>query len=255
MIRRVRRTRLLALVIAGLLLLTALVVIHATRDTLVQPVDDWVRTQTNARQTAWLVDVAKALSIVGAGWWAIGTRVVIAGALVVIRRWRGLVVFVSAAISTSVATAVLKSWIDRPRPPGGLVHAADAAYPSGHASAAAAIAVGAYLAFAPGRRRGRGRGRGIVLATTWIAAMSASRLVLDVHWCSDVIGGVLLGWFVALGWTSVVPVDGAGWGVRENAMNPRTPMVPITGPAAHPSSRRGESPRSSVERGRGRRGR
>jgi len=191
-----RPTRMVVGLAAGFVVLTGLVAIVATRDALVQPIDDWVRTRVVARQTTWLVDVAKVLSIVGAGWWAVAMRVGIAAALASLRRWLALAAFVGAAITTSLTTTVLKHWIDRPRPPGGLVHTTNAAYPSGHASAAAAIALGAYLAFAPRSHRRAW----IAAALVWIVAMSLSRLILDVHWCSDVIGGSLLGATLALAW-------------------------------------------------------
>ena len=59
-------------------------------------------------------------------------------------------------------------------------------FPSGHAATAFAVAVG-LLEWAPPRRRG------------WILAAASgvaiSRVVLNAHFLSDVLGGALFGWW------------------------------------------------------------
>jgi membrane-associated phospholipid phosphatase len=68
-------------------------------------------------------------------------------------------------------------------------------FPSGHA--ATAFAVGAALAgWAPARRRGW------ILATA--SGVGASRIVLNAHLLSDVLGGALLGWWAGQAGVRVV---------------------------------------------------
>jgi membrane-associated phospholipid phosphatase len=66
-------------------------------------------------------------------------------------------------------------------------------FPSGHSSTAAAFYAGAALLL--GRRRGHiARALLTGLAVGLAVAVASSRVLLDVHWLSDVIAGLLLGW-------------------------------------------------------------
>src|SRR6185369_15789601 len=66
-------------------------------------------------------------------------------------------------------------------------------FPSGHSATAAAFYAAAALVL--GRRLGpRGR-RLLAAAAVGVAvAVAGSRVLLDLHWLSDVIGGLALGW-------------------------------------------------------------
>ena len=66
-------------------------------------------------------------------------------------------------------------------------------FPSGHSATAAAFYAAAALVL--GRTLpGRGRHLVIAAAVALAAAVAASRVLLDLHWLSDVIGGLALGW-------------------------------------------------------------
>jgi undecaprenyl-diphosphatase len=106
---------------------------------------------------------------------------------------------VAAGLSAGVALAigkVISSLVDRERPfvahPHQVhlfaQHAADAGFPSDHATASFAIAVALLLRF---------RAWGIV---TLVAAvvLSVGRVALGIHYPTDVIGGAVLGTLVAL---------------------------------------------------------
>jgi undecaprenyl-diphosphatase len=88
----------------------------------------------------------------------------------------------------------LKLIVDRERPPvDHLVGTSGSSFPSGHSSAAAA----AWFAFAlvvarHWSRRGRAVAAGLAALITF--AVAASRALLGVHWLTDVVAGVAVGW-------------------------------------------------------------
>ncbi|SKB32002.1 phosphatase PAP2 family protein [Sphingopyxis flava] len=96
----------------------------------------------------------------------------------------------ATAVAANLASSLLKIIFDRPRPNlvPHLDHVASWSYPSGHATSVTAIALLlALLAPRPWRR---------VAAWCAAAAISStalSRVMLGVHWPSDVLGGTMLG--------------------------------------------------------------
>jgi undecaprenyl-diphosphatase len=110
---------------------------------------------------------------------------------------------VAAGLSAGLALAVgqvISRLVDRPRPfvahPAAVHefgrHAADAGFPSDHATAAFAIAVALLL------RRPRWGAAALVLAVV----LSAGRVAMGIHYPSDVLAGAALGAAAALAiWT------------------------------------------------------
>lgn len=97
-------------------------------------------------------------------------------------------------------TALVKEITDRARPDGALVDALSFAFPSGHASRAAAVyALLAYLAIQWGGSRSS-RVAMSALAILMGLATGVGRVVLGVHWPSD----VLFGWLMGTIWLLVV---------------------------------------------------
>ncbi len=122
------------------------------------------------------------------------------------RRWRQAV-FVAVAIPVTVEVRVLiMNAVARPRPVEWLTSASGWSFPSGHSTAAAAVALIAVLIGWPLLRRRRDRLILAGVAGAWAAAVGVSRVALTVHWPTDVLGAWLL---VAV----VVPVIAAGCGV------------------------------------------
>jgi membrane-associated phospholipid phosphatase len=94
-----------------------------------------------------------------------------------------------------VLTTSIKDLANRTRPPfdPAAVSGLGPSFPSGHSATAAAFYAGAALLLS--RRRGRAARAGLTgLAVGIAVAVASSRVLLDVHWLSDVIAGVLLGW-------------------------------------------------------------
>lgn len=91
-------------------------------------------------------------------------------------------------------------------------------FPSGHSTGAAAIAcVTLLVVFAATDRRG------VRLASTIVGVLLAitvatTRLVLGVHYLSDVVAGVLVGSGVTLAWAALLD----SWATRRRRVRPRT---------------------------------
>lgn len=106
---------------------------------------------------------------------------------------------VTLAVASAVETAI-KHAVGRPRPAAAyhLVAEHNAAFPSGHTTAATAFFIASALVIAPlVARRWRGA---ILLGSGSIAtAVGVARLVLGVHWLTDVAAGWAFGAACALG--------------------------------------------------------
>jgi membrane-associated phospholipid phosphatase len=100
-------------------------------------------------------------------------------------------------LGDSLVTNGVKELVNRARPTlNPIAQTLGPSFPSGHSSTAAAFYAAAALLLA----RGRSRRVRIALAGTAVGiavAVAASRVLLDVHWTSDVIAGLALGfgWF------------------------------------------------------------
>lgn len=121
--------------------------------------------------------------------------VVLAVAETIRERTARVVVFLLAVLGgEEVLTSTVKDLVDRLRPTFNPAAATlGPSFPSGHSATAAAFYAAAVLLL--GRWRGRpARALLAGLAAGIAVAVAASRVLLDVHWLSDVIAGLALGW-------------------------------------------------------------
>jgi len=147
---------------------------------------------SDALETPWLTDLAKALTHLGALPVAGGALVLTALALM----WRrhgpeGLALLGGLAL-TYAGVHVTKAALARPRPLGPLVDAAGSAYPSGHAAYAVcwvAIAVALRHAFP----RLAVQATLLIVGLALAVVVGLTRIYLRAHWFSDVAGGWGLG--------------------------------------------------------------
>lgn len=114
-------------------------------------------------------------------------------------RRRSLPIAGAVVMSPAVALAIflaVKRMYRRKRPAGGArLHELTYAFPSGHATASAAIF--GTTAYVLCREEMIPRGGAIALSTVGPLLVGASRVYLDVHWTTDVLGGWSVGGLVA----------------------------------------------------------
>jgi membrane-associated phospholipid phosphatase len=189
-----------AALLAGSLVVGALYLLPATHPE-VQAVDDAVWRFAGGVENPPTTAVAVVLSWLGSGMVNWPLRVAALILLAWRRHWLRLAAFALAVITSEVLIGTLKAAIDRPRPPGSLIEASGAAFPSGHAIATAVTAVGLVLVLAP---PGKQRWRWEVDAVIFTSIMALSRVYLHAHWLSDTVAGALLGAGLALGWPALL---------------------------------------------------
>jgi membrane-associated phospholipid phosphatase len=145
--------------------------------------------------TAFSTDFLRHLSELG------GTRGVILMALVACavecRRGqaRAVVMFLTLVVAGQFALSNgIKYLVERARPDfSRLTGFAGTSFPSGHSTAAAAT-LAAIALVATRRRSSRVKTFGAALAAGTAAMVGATRVFLGVHWFTDVVAGLLLGW-------------------------------------------------------------
>ena len=182
----------------GLLLATVVVLLLVAFDSSlasVQTVDDAVYRRANDLRIGVVTLLSRVLNVLGGGWVLIPLRIAVAVWLAARRRWRALSAWLLIWLVSEVAINVFKAVYERPRPPGSLVSTRGFSFPSGHAVATAATAIGLVLVLMPpGHRRRHWEVYSVVFAFV----MALSRVYLNAHWLTDVVAGTLLGATIAL---------------------------------------------------------
>jgi membrane-associated phospholipid phosphatase len=140
--------------------------------------------------------IFKVFDVTGKGLFTIPLRIALLLVLLVRRRWAASIGFALAWALSELAIEVLKPWYARGRPPTPLVATLGYSFPSGHATAGAAIGVAIVFAFL---RPGHRRRVWFLIAIVFSFTMAFSRVYLGAHWFSDVFTGVLLGSAAAVG--------------------------------------------------------
>jgi undecaprenyl-diphosphatase len=137
-----------------------------------------------------------------------------------------------------VSMLVVKDLVGRLRPTLNPAAASlGPSFPSGHSATAAAFYAATALVIGRGLG-GRARRLAAAIAVAVAVAVAGSRVLLDLHWFSDVVGGLALGWAwfavcaVVFGGRLLVPTAAADVAAAEAAPNapsaPR-PRLAVTG--------------------------
>ena len=177
----------------GAYVFVAAAVQYASKDRLA-PFDEQAIDIARELRTDTLVDLAKIVTDLGS--LPFVAVLVAAGsvALVVRRRPYELFTLLGGFLLVILAVRLAKEGIGRDRPDGGLIAIDTGSYPSGHAAYAATYVVIAVIA----ARVLRGITRQaalVVVAIAVAAAIGLTRVYLNVHYLSDVLGG----WALSLG--------------------------------------------------------
>ncbi|MGU3317461.1 phosphatase PAP2 family protein [Sphingomonas sp. M6A6_1c] len=157
----------------------------------------WVRERTGDYGS--VVTLARRLTILGNDLTLWIVTIAALSYLLAKHRWPQAVYIAGATATGGMMTSAIKFVVDRPRPTlvNHLVEVQSASFPSGHAMNSAyvygtlALAVAATQVTRPRKRIP------VVGALILVLAIGASRIVLGVHWPTDVAAG----WAFGLGWT------------------------------------------------------
>lgn len=189
-----------ALLVAGLILVAAavglgLLALMVERETGLTGYDDDVERWASEQAGVWGTRLLVWTTQLGSTW----TIVVVASVTAGVAWWRSRrwspVLFLATVVIGQVLLSNLVKWlVDRARPSlDPLADFSGASFPSGHTTAAAAtyLAVALVLGLFVARRQ---RALLIGVAVGIAVAVGCSRALLGVHWFTDVLGGLVLGW-------------------------------------------------------------
>lgn len=182
---------------------------------LVQPLDDWWRSVVGVGpdSTAYTWFLPMLFQELGGPSGVVVLALVIIG-LAAVGRWRSALFFLSMSLfCAGLLSQGVKRLVDRPRPTGDealglygpLFGVDEGSFPSGHAIAAAGIAVGIAALIPPSRAAAR-RVWYIVSAALMLG-MIWQRTLINAHWFTDTLfglvasaGGALLMWWLFWPW-------------------------------------------------------
>src|SRR5438067_4138451 len=146
----------------------------------------------------WLVQVADWITNSGTVDILVPAAVLAAIALLLRGRRVAAILVIAIPVTERVAVDLLKWVIDRPRPNESywLANAHSMSFPSGHAANSMATWLTIALLLAPQAYRLRAAAAAIAISI----AVGLSRIVLQVHWLTDVIAGWMFGLVWVAGW-------------------------------------------------------
>jgi undecaprenyl-diphosphatase len=186
----------LAIVTAAAFLFTLLLILVRLQWAPLESVDHGAATRLNSLVAGHsvVVNIVKAATWLGSNgvlWTLIGAAAVV---LAIRRRWRLTVYLLVTGAGALVLDPVLKALIGRLRPVVAhpIAHGTGNSFPSGHALGSIVCYGALFLVFLPAAR-GTWRRVFTAVIVTLIAAIGISRLLLGVHYLSDVLGAWALG--------------------------------------------------------------
>ena len=131
-------------------------------------------------------------------------------ACVLARRPRLALIVAATLIASALFTDIVKDFVARPRPPGAdLIATSGFSFPSGHAeNSTTTYGLLALVIWRSALSRAIRLTTAVLVGVTLPILVGLSRIALDVHWPSDVLGGWLAGLaFVALAATLISATD------------------------------------------------
>jgi undecaprenyl-diphosphatase len=180
-----------------------------------------------------IVVVAEVLSFIGRPS-TLAVLVAVAACFLVGRRRHRLLAFLLATtITGSILNTATKLLVNRTRPTvlHPITHASGKSFPSGHAMGSLVVYGALLLVFLPVIPR-RARPLAVSGTAALVLLIGASRLVLGVHYLSDVIGGFVLGG----AWLATATAAFRIWRQEEGrpAVSPAEGVEPESAPSLRP---------------------
>lgn len=112
------------------------------------------------------------------------------------KKWRRASIMLVSILATSVVVTIMKEVFMRARPDDALKILSDPSFPSGHAALSAAFFLASAYIFSQNIHSWIKREVFIVFCVSAVILIGLSRVILNVHWASDVIAGWSLGVFI-----------------------------------------------------------
>ena len=185
---------------------------------------------------AWLTTVMQAVTTLGGSALLIPLGILL-GAWYRWRRgtWLPLALLGTTYLGAWALSNTIKALTDRPRPPAAFAigHYDSPAFPSGHATHAAAVWIMVAIVMAASTTRRRLRTITWVAVGSIIVLVGITRLYLAAHWLTD----VLAGWTIGALWALLVTWCSASWR-RAGCWGPGSCRPDQEGSASDPSHRR-----------------
>jgi membrane-associated phospholipid phosphatase len=197
--------------------------------------DNSVANWGDRHAAAFSTDALNAISHLGEPSMIVGMAAILAVVETLRTRSRGVVPFLLLVVAgNGILTTTVKNLADRVRPAlNPVAETLGPSFPSGHSSWSAAFFAAAVLLLSRGRgRRARAALAGAAAGLTVMVA--GSRVLLDVHWLSDVIAGLALG----SAWFSICAIAFAGPMLRFGAVADEAARVASSGSRARRNSPR-----------------
>jgi undecaprenyl-diphosphatase len=181
--------------------------------------------------TSWSTDALRLITQLGSTYFIVIALVVVAVVEYVRIPNRWVPVFlVTVMVGDVLLVNTIKGILDRVRPTfDPIAERLGPSFPSGHSAAAAAFYAAAALVLAR-RRSQRTRALLAGAAVSIAVAVACSRVLLGVHWMSDVIAGLAFGWAwfgicaIAFGGRFLVlgaPIQQAAQHVEQHGVDPQ----------------------------------
>jgi len=177
-----------AVVLAGAILVSQ----HSPSLRLGDQASTWVLRRLAEIRTPWLTDVANGIKVAGSSWGVTVIGLAVVALIMVFRRWRHLLVFVSSLFFLEIIGQWIYNGLSRPRPYGVPIIASWGGYsaPSPPVAVLTVFLMGiAYCLTVAGRPRTYAK----LAITVVIVLFSLARLYLGVDHPDDVLFGVALG--------------------------------------------------------------
>jgi undecaprenyl-diphosphatase len=157
--------------------------------------DHWINSRMDIlRNEAW-IPLVKMLTdvngLIGATLFSLGVT-----AFFLWKRWfKETAFFLLATVGASILFALVKSVVERGRPVSSVLDVSGYSFPSGHTTMATAMAFALYMVLQEKTTLLYVKIWLFAVALGWSLVIAWTRLYLDVHWFTDVIGGFGLGLF------------------------------------------------------------